>query len=463
MRCQQTEKQLPEYLEGSLSPSAQEAVRRHLDECDRCRQAYRSLETLSEWTQASVCLPAEVPAGLLQGVRERIKKPSRSVRLRPWWWQKAPVLAAALAVLIVASLLPRGPSAASKEDFERALNLYDKAFEYSGRQREARLRESLKLLEAFCEKYADDEVLAPVALLFLADCHRQQGRADQAVETYRDILRRFPSDREIVIETRTALTGLYLNGFNDPERAAEEALWLLDHEKDWPGLVELCVAVAEKYEPVSRREAFRWYVKAEGVENPGSAAARVAAQRRQAMQQEFLVDSYLTDCWMIGPFDNSGQFKFSYAHPPEEEIDLEASYPGMEQEVRWRRVTDAANLARGGHIDLFPMYEPNQYAAVYVLTYLYSPDERKVRFLMGSDDSIRFWLNDELVWSNPANRGYGADQDRPDPLFVHQGWNKILLRVSNDAGLWGFSLRVTDQDHGIDPDLRFDPLRGEKS
>jgi hypothetical protein len=93
---------------------------------------------------------------------------------------------------------------------------------------------------------------------------------------------------------------------------------------------------------------------------------------------------------------------------------------------------------------------------------MYSPEDRNVRFLIGSDDAVRVWLNDEVIWSNPAERGIRPDQDRTEPIFIHKGWNKVLVRVWNVGGPWGFYLRVVDKDYRLLSDMKYDPLRGEK-
>jgi hypothetical protein len=138
----------------------------------------------------------------------------------------------------------------------------------------------------------------------------------------------------------------------------------------------------------------------------------------------------------------------------------------MGQDVRWKRLADSVRrqeVSPGGFISLHHLYDPDVYVAAYALTYMYSPEDRKLGFLIGSDDSVRFWLNDELVWSNPATRSAWPDQDVVEPVLVPKGWNKILLRVSdNNAGAWGFYFRATDEDYHVPHDLKFDPMRGEE-
>jgi hypothetical protein len=82
---------------------------------------------------------------------------------------------------------------------------------------------------------------------------------------------------------------------------------------------------------------------------------------------------------------------------------------------------------------------------IYGLAYVHSPDDRSSHILLGSDDGVRVWLNDELVHSNPAYRGQSVDQDKVK-VSLHKGWNKLLVKVLQGAGGWGFSLRFADPD-----------------
>jgi len=89
------------------------------------------------------------------------------------------------------------------------------------------------------------------------------------------------------------------------------------------------------------------------------------------------------------------------------------------------------------------MLQPNEQALAYGLTYLYSPEERQATLLLGSDDGVKLWVNDVLVHTNPAYRGAYPDQDRVS-VNLKAGWNKVLIKVLQGAGGWGFYLRIPD-------------------
>ena len=72
-----------------------------------------------------------------------------------------------------------------------------------------------------------------------------------------------------------------------------------------------------------------------------------------------------------------------------------------------------------------------------------SPSDRTARMLVGSDDGVRIWVNGEIVHSNPVFRGAAPDQDDV-PVSLRKGWNKVLVKVLQGGGGWGFYLRFAD-------------------
>ena len=93
----------------------------------------------------------------------------------------------------------------------------------------------------------------------------------------------------------------------------------------------------------------------------------------------------------------------------------------------------------------------------YGLIYLNSAtDQSGVTLGVSSDDSIKVWLNGEVVHNNPVNRGRGgapADidgyQDKIEVNLV-EGANLLLVKVSERGGGWG-------QYVGIDADVTTSP------
>ncbi len=152
--------------------------------------------------------------------------------------------------------------------------------------------------------------------------------------------------------------------------------------------------------------------------------------------------NFLLDWNLIGPFDAPDMDYLATPYPPETEIDLAKSYAGKGNvPVGWRRVRADAT----GYVRLNELVTPNVQAVVYALGWLSAPADMAAVMLVGSDDGVRVWINDRLVHSNPAYRGAYPDLDTI-PVRLRKGWNKVMLKVLQGDGGWGYYARFADPD-----------------
>ena len=143
---------------------------------------------------------------------------------------------------------------------------------------------------------------------------------------------------------------------------------------------------------------------------------------------------------LIGPFQAADMNDLQTVYPPEKETDFTKKYKGKnEAEVGWRTVQADAT----GYVRLDSLVQPNEQVLVYGLVYVLSPDDRRATFLLGSDDGIRVWVNDEVAHTNPSYRGAEPDQDRFS-VNLKKGWNKVQIKVLQGAGGWGYYFRLSD-------------------
>ncbi len=78
----------------------------------------------------------------------------------------------------------------------------------------------------------------------------------------------------------------------------------------------------------------------------------------------------------------------------------------------------------------------------YALTTLVSKtDQPNVKMRVGSDDSIKVWLNGEVVWSHSTNRVYRKNND-VFTVNLNKGDNLLIVKVSERQGPWGMHVRV---------------------
>jgi hypothetical protein len=149
---------------------------------------------------------------------------------------------------------------------------------------------------------------------------------------------------------------------------------------------------------------------------------------------------FITEWNLIGPFPAADMNDLQTVYPPEREADLTKKYKGKnDAEVGWRIVQAGST----GYVRLDELVQPNEQVLAYGLAYVLSPDDRQASVLLGSDDGVRVWLNDELVHTNPAYRAAVLDQDRFS-TNLKKGWNKVLIKVLQGAGGWGYYFRFSD-------------------
>ena len=134
--------------------------------------------------------------------------------------------------------------------------------------------------------------------------------------------------------------------------------------------------------------------------------------------------------WVIFPFDNIDETGFDTVYPPETEIDLDKEYIGKDgRKIGWYKT------GRRGE-NVFSNV-PEDDVTGYALTYLESERDQNYLLALGSDDTIKIWVNDRLVFSKYVHRPLRRADDVIQ-LPISKGRNKILVKVTNGYGPWGF-------------------------
>ena len=160
----------------------------------------------------------------------------------------------------------------------------------------------------------------------------------------------------------------------------------------------------------------------------------------------------LEDDWfVIGPFENRSGFHRQF--PPEQAIDLKATYGSGSRTLAWQNIDDGAY---DGYVDLKETFQPSSWAVGYGVIYINSPDKRTVQLRIATDEACKMWLNDKLVWQVYRKWPVPIDNDII-PVVLHPGDNKLLIKVTNSLKDWGFYFRVTDEKGNGFPDIKFVP------
>jgi hypothetical protein len=158
-----------------------------------------------------------------------------------------------------------------------------------------------------------------------------------------------------------------------------------------------------------------------------------------------------------------GAASIGTAHAPEEGLplmgldadgpDLKAGLPGGVggADLRWERFR--LNPAPGGWFDtgrvsfLTELEIPSiSNVCAYMYRSVQCQADMELPVTMGSDDSLRVWLNGEIIHEFASGRGLNVAQDEV-VLPLKAGKNHLLVKVVQGGGGWGFGARSVDYLH----------------
>lgn len=135
----------------------------------------------------------------------------------------------------------------------------------------------------------------------------------------------------------------------------------------------------------------------------------------------------------LGPFiAPSHDAAFEHDFGPETEIDLARTY--LEGKLAWteRPEWEDGKVHRGLKGDN---------AATYLFRTLSSETERPLVLSLGSDDSIKAWLNGKQILARKIHRSVAPDQEKVT-VQLRPGENQLLLKIVNVGGEYGFYFQI---------------------
>jgi len=159
-------------------------------------------------------------------------------------------------------------------------------------------------------------------------------------------------------------------------------------------------------------------------------------------QEAVRSQGFVLDWWLLTPIEDPDGKGLETEYFPEKVIDLVNEQRIGPRKFRWQKLTE---VSLDGRINLLTSFRKTEKVLTYAYSELESPSEKEVVFKMGSDDGIACWLNGQRIHLNNAARGLQVDEDVVKGKLA-AGKNRILLKISNTGGDWGFVFRVTDPD-----------------
>ena len=167
------------------------------------------------------------------------------------------------------------------------------------------------------------------------------------------------------------------------------------------------------------------------IKTPGAISGRISKPGETDYYKFTIAEgSRLGPWWVIHPFDNTDEKGFDTVYPPEVEINLKKEYTGKDGRIiKWYRTN-----SRGENVF---SNVPEDDVTGYALTYFESERDQKYLLSLGSDDTIKIWVNDQLIFSKYVHRPLRRASDVIE-LPIAKGRNKILFKITNGYGPWGF-------------------------
>jgi putative membrane-bound dehydrogenase-like protein len=140
---------------------------------------------------------------------------------------------------------------------------------------------------------------------------------------------------------------------------------------------------------------------------------------------------------VIGPFPPDARPAIS-----PRSVNVNGTFPGKDgKPLTWALVRQADGR---GLIDLGQLYQTGDQALAFAYAEVESRAARKAQVVVGSDDTLRVWVNGRRVYDSRDDRGFDYEQGRVDVSLV-QGTNRILVRCGNSGGTWQFAVAATEE------------------
>lgn len=167
---------------------------------------------------------------------------------------------------------------------------------------------------------------------------------------------------------------------------------------------------------------------------------------------------FVTGWHVVGPFDSTKGEGFAKVYPPEQGVDLKATYEGKGgAKVGWKAATAKVKDKDYGMVDLNAELTKHKDAASYAYAVIAVEKETPAELRAGSITSVKFFLNGKQVFDRDEyHHGHAMDQ-HVCKVTLKAGKNEILLKVCQNnqteqwAQNWAFQLRVCDATGGAIP------------
>jgi putative membrane-bound dehydrogenase-like protein len=147
----------------------------------------------------------------------------------------------------------------------------------------------------------------------------------------------------------------------------------------------------------------------------------------------------------IGPFPAGFDKDYGGVEATAGTIDKAKVAHGIdEKEVKWD-ATKCKDVDGHPGIDIVEFCKAKGFrtdmVVIYFATNIESPEDQKAQLQVGSDDSVKLWLNGKLVHTNATSRALQYGEDTVE-VQLKKGINVFLAKVENGSGPGGFMAAI---------------------
>lgn len=132
-----------------------------------------------------------------------------------------------------------------------------------------------------------------------------------------------------------------------------------------------------------------------------------------------------------------GPLPMGKQHVAPDKVDLTAKVG----ERTWRK-DQKADLKNHGRMNLAALLGAQSSAVAYAYAEIDSPTARAATLQIGSDDTLRVWLNGAQVFEFQNSRAWTPTADKAN-VQLKAGKNTLLIECGNNSGPWDFSIGIS--------------------
>ena len=145
---------------------------------------------------------------------------------------------------------------------------------------------------------------------------------------------------------------------------------------------------------------------------------------------------------VLGPIPKTDANTIVSSISTENPLNLKETDKGIEgKTIRWREAETRTN----GMLDLRAKIGMGTGVVGYAVTYVYAPKAMDTVLLLGSDETVKVWLNGTKLHQKNVYRRITPDADTI-PCQLKAGWNEVVCSIDQNSWTWALYLRFADAD-----------------